>query len=159
MTDPLEAIVASTPGLIPDDQMGWAEDEIAKAQDRHREQGRGALWNSFRLLSPTHPRLRYERLYRAHCHELLERMAGGQDTTQATDAEMLAVLGDIGDATPLSSAGECLYLRILQRRFPDVWAAVEEVMDLTAYERIHGNRADDREEELRNKLRRQDRTA
>jgi hypothetical protein len=110
-------------GLIDSvlDRCMWAEDEIEAAQLRHGERDRGPLWNSFRLLKPTHERAWPELVYRAHCRELLDRVAAGLDTQPATDAEKIAVLSAASQAAPLNSGAETLYLRIGTRMLPDVF--------------------------------------
>ncbi|GAA2031324.1 hypothetical protein GCM10009839_34030 [Catenulispora yoronensis] len=134
------------------DRCTWAEDEIEAAQLRHGEWKRGPLWNSFRLLRPTHQRPWPELVYRAHCQELLNRVAAGTDTRSATDAEKLAVLSAASQAAPLNSGAETLYLRIGIRLFPDIFDGVADVLDVQAYETVHGSRADDYEAQLTRKL-------
>lgn len=133
-------------------QMEWAEEEISKAQARHGEQGKGPIWRSFRLLTPTHDRMSSELLYRSHCHELLERSATGQDTRPATDAEILAALVETSLAVPLSSSAACLYFRLVNRSVPELTRAMEPAADLTAYEEVHGRQADEHESDFRRKL-------
>jgi len=129
-----------------------AEEEIEAAQLRHGEQDRGPLWNSFRLLKPTHDRAWPELVYRAHCRELLDRVAAGIDTRPATDAEKISVLSAASQAAPLNSGAETLYLRIGTRLFPDIFDGIGDVLDIQAYEKIHGSRADDFEAQLERKL-------
>jgi hypothetical protein len=69
------------------EQVEWAEDEIAKAQARHPA-AMDDLFHSFNLLSPTHERMKYERVHRSHCRELLDRVALGADTRACTAAEI-----------------------------------------------------------------------
>jgi len=130
----------------------WAEEEISKAQARHGEQGKGPIWKSFPLLKATHERLFLEVLYRAHCREILDRVAKGQDTRPGTDAEMLVVLHDSSLAAPLNSTAACLYFRLGARSIPELQQISEFAIDLDAYEGVHGNQADDYERELRKKL-------
>jgi hypothetical protein len=141
-------------GLIDDvlDRCTWAEEEIEAAQRRHGERDRGPLWNSFRLLKPTHERAWPELVYRAHCRELLDRVAAGIDTRPATDAEKIAVLSAASQAAPLNSGAETLYLRIGTRLFPDIFDGIGDVLDVPAYEKVHGSRADDYEAQLTHKL-------
>lgn len=134
------------------DQCTWAEEEIEAAQLRHGERDRGPLWNSFRLLRPTHQRPWPELVYRAHCRELLNRVAAGTDTRPATDAEKLAVLSAASQTAPLNSGAETLYLRIGTRLFPNIFAGAGDVLDIHAYEKVHGSRADDYEAQLTRKL-------
>ncbi|AZM47847.1 hypothetical protein DMB38_20480 [Streptomyces sp. WAC 06738] len=145
--------------------MEWAEDEIEKAQARHGEpkprpgtRGTGPIWNSFSLLNVNgNEMLLREPLYRAHCREILDRRAKGADTRPGTDAEMIAVLSETSKVAPLTSAAACLYMRLMARSVPEFARAVPEV-DLTAYEKVHGRKADEYETDLRHKLRQADRT-
>ena len=134
------------------DRCLWADEEIEAAQLRHGERDRGPLWNSFRLLRPTHQRPWPELMYRAHCRELLDRVAAGIDTRPATEAEKLAVLSVASQTAPLNSGAETLYLRIGTRLFPDIFDGVSDVLDIQAYEKVHGSRADDYEAQLTRKL-------
>lgn len=135
-----------------DDQFTWAEEEIEAAQRRHGEHDRGPLWKSFGLLRPTQDRSWPERVYRTHCRELLDRIAAGADTRPATDAEKLAVLSAASQTAPLNGGAETLYLRIGARRFPEVFEGTGEVLDIPAYETVHGSRADEYEALLMRKL-------
>ncbi|MFE4832979.1 hypothetical protein [Streptomyces sp. NPDC056672] len=139
------------------DAMEWAEEEIEKAQARHREQGRGPIWHSFSLIMSTHDKLRREVLYRAHCHEILERVARGKDTRPGTDAEMIVVLHESSLVGPLKSAAACLYFRLANRSIPVLARAVTPEIDVAAYEKLHGRVADDYEADLRRKLRQETR--
>lgn len=141
-------------GLIDSvlDRCMWAEDEIEAAQLRHGERDRGPLWNSFRLLKPTHERAWPELVYRAHCRELLDRVAAGLDTRPATDAEKIAVLSAASQTAPLNTGAETLYLRIGTRMFPDIFEGIADVLDVEAYEKVNGSRADDYEAQLARKL-------
>jgi hypothetical protein len=134
------------------DQSVWAEDEIEAAQLRHGELDRGPLWDSFRLLRAEQQRPWPEMLYRAHCRELLDRVAAGIDTRPPTDAEKLAVLSAASQNAPLNSGAETLYFRIGTRMLPDVFAQLGDVIDVQAYEKVSGNRADDYEAQLVRKL-------
>lgn len=134
------------------DAMEWAEEEIEKAQTRHREQGRGPIWHSFSLLESTHEKLRREALYRAHCREILERVARSEDTRPGTDAEMIVVLHESSLVGPLKSAAACLYFRLISRSMPELARVVTPEVDVAAYEKLHGRVADDYEADLRRKL-------
>ncbi len=134
------------------DQCAWADEEIEAAQLRHGEPDRGPLWRSFSLLRPTHDRPWPELVYRIHCRELLDRVAAGADTRPATDAEKLAVLSAASQAAPLNGGAETLYLRLGTRHFPDIFKAAGEVLDIRAYETVHGSRADEYEADLTKKL-------
>lgn len=148
------ALFGDIGGLIDSvlDRCMWAEEEIEAAQLRHGEHDRGPLWNSFRLMRPTNERAWPELVYRAHCRELLDRVASGTDTRPATDAEKISVLSAASQAAPLNSGAETLYLRIGNRLFPDIFEGIGDVLDIEAYEKIHGSQADDYEAQLTRKL-------
>jgi hypothetical protein len=118
----------------------WAEEEIEAAQRRHGEKDRGPLWHSFRLLRATHEREWPELVFRAHCREVLDRVAAGYDTRPATDAEKLVVLSAASQTAPLNGGAETLYLRIGARMLPHIFDGVCDVLDVQAYEKVHGSR-------------------
>jgi hypothetical protein len=132
--------------------MEWAEEEIESARARHGETGRGPLWGSFKILTPTLDRMYSETLYRAHCRELLERVAAGQPVEPATDVEMILALMEASLTAPPNSSVICLYLRLAQRSLPEMFAVASDHTDLEAYESVHGGAASDHENWLRAKL-------
>lgn len=134
------------------DRIGWAEEEIEAAQLRHGEQGRSPLWNSFRLLRMTNDQEWPELLFRAHCRELLDRVAAGIDTRPATDAEKISVLSAASKVAPLNSGAETLYLRLGSRMLPGIFDQIGDVLDMEAYEKVHGSQADEYEALLTHKL-------
>jgi hypothetical protein len=94
-------------------------------------------------------------VYRAHCRELLDRVARGEDTRQATAAECCAALMETSLAAPLSTSAAGLY--------PRLWAYAE-LPDLgfdkgtrAHYEALKGHQIDDHEQWLRTTLRRDQR--
>ncbi|MFX0581000.1 hypothetical protein [Nocardia nepalensis] len=127
----------------------WAEDEIARAQARHRRK-RNALYHSFMLLTPTHARMRQEFVYRSHCRELLERVAQGRCTKQGTAAEVAVALLEASLTAPLNTSAFGLYAR--------VWALagfphIDVLSDNAAhYEAIGSAQIDDLEVWARKKL-------
>jgi hypothetical protein len=140
-------------GIIPLAQMAWADQEIEAAQVRHGEMGRGPIWNSWRLLSPCHRFMAQEKLYRGHCREILDRVTFGEDTRDATDAEVLAALSAASLVSPLPEGAACLYFRVFKRTFPELWRHdLDGTVDLSAYESIHGYRADHYDDWLRTML-------
>jgi hypothetical protein len=134
------------------DRCLWADEEIEAAQLRHGERGRGPLWNSFRLLKLTHDFAWPELVYRAHCRELLDRVAAGIDTRSATDTEKISVLSAASQVAPLNHGAETLYLRIGSRMLPGIFDGIGDILDMQAYETVHGSRADDYEAQLTRKL-------
>lgn len=150
----LDEVLNDVGGLIGEvfDRIGWAEEEIEAAQLRHGERGRGPLWNSFRLLRMTNDQEWPELLFRAHCRELLDRVAAGIDTRPATDAEKISVLSAASQVAPLNSGAETLYLRLGSRMLPGIFDGIGDVLDMEAYETVHGNQADEYEALLTRKL-------
>jgi hypothetical protein len=150
----LDQVLNDVGGLIGEvfDRIGWAEEEIEAAQLRHGEHGRGPLWNSFRLLKMTHDQEWPELLFRAHCRELLDRVAAGIDTRPATDAEKISVLSAASQVAPLNSGAETLYLRLGSRMLPGIFDEIGDVLDMQAYETVHGSQADEYEALLTRKL-------
>jgi hypothetical protein len=146
--DDLIREVRETPGLR---QLAWAEEEIAAAQDRHGEEGHGPIWSAFRLLMPTHDRMSLEAVYRAHCRELLDRVAAGADTRPPTAAEMIPALAAASQVAPLNPGAATLYFRLDAKVFPRLFDE-QGVIDVAAYEKVHGREADDYEAWLREKL-------
>jgi hypothetical protein len=100
------------------DQMQWAEDEIKKAQERHPEQAE-LIWNQFMLLHTPIP-MPVERVYRSHARELLERVAVGEDTTEATNAELAVICSEASLQGPLDPVGVLVYTRVFRRAFPEM---------------------------------------
>lgn len=127
----------------------WAEDEIAKARKRHP--GRPELWATFELLLPTHDLMRTEFVYRAHCRELLERVAARKDTRPATDAELALACAGASQLAPLTEAATGLYFRVWSRAFPS--RAVVDEHTRSHYEALHGERIDTLERTTRTKAR------
>jgi len=99
-----------------------AEDEIEKAQVRHPKESE-AIWETFRSLE--RPEVLYgksEELYRAHCHELLDRVAKGDDIDIVTRAEAVAVLSEMTFKSRLIPDAENLYIRLFQELGGLGWA-------------------------------------
>lgn len=129
--------------------MTWAEAEIDAAQRRHSAVA-DQIWRSFRLLQPTHALMRNEMVYRAHCAELLDRVAHGADTRPGTAAECCIALCEVSLQVPLSTSAAGLYARMWRLAgLPPV-----ELADASDhYEALEGSAIDDHEAWLRCKLR------
>ncbi|MBO3732786.1 hypothetical protein [Glycomyces niveus] len=131
------------------ERMDIAEEEIAAAQKRHPDAS-DRLYHSFKLLVPSHERMEYEPVYRAHCREILHRVATGGDTRIGTAAEVCCTLHDVSLIAPLRSAASGLYLRMWRAAglpdFPELIPASEN------HEALEGSRIDDHESETRRKL-------
>lgn len=144
--------------------MEIAEEEICTAQRRYGEEpperndtGKiigetGPLWNSFGLLRQTLPLSgKAEFVYRAHCRELLHRVANGQDTRPATDVEMAVILTEVSKRVPLHGIAVGMYMRLFIRGFPEQarTAFAEMRATLDDYERLYSSEIDDQEAWLR----------
>ena len=89
-----------------------AEEEIEAAQTKHPKHT-DALWNTFRSLQrPTALARKADVVYRAHCAELLDRVATGDDLDVATRAEVMVALSDMTFKSRLIPDAEHLYLRL-----------------------------------------------
>ncbi|WP_419707989.1 hypothetical protein [Promicromonospora sp. NFX87] len=113
VNDPLRAILEETAELLdgPLRQAVWAAEEIAKAIERHPAES-DILFHGFTLLAPTHKLMATEVVYRAHCRELLERLAAGGDTRPGTAAEVCCACCETSLVTPLKSSAVGLYFRM-----------------------------------------------
>jgi hypothetical protein len=131
------------------DAMARAEEEIEAAQHRHPAAA-DRIWNSFSLLRPTQPLMRTEMVYRAHCRELLDRVARGDDTRPGTTAECCAALSEASLRAPLRSSGVGLYARMWRLAGPPA-TALTDVSN--HYEALDGSLIDDHEAWLRRRLR------
>lgn len=135
-------------------QIEWAEDEITRACARHARQA-DLLYHCFSLLMPNAELMGTEFVYRGHCCELLDRLAGGGDPREPTNAEV-AIACSLGSlVVPPGSAFVTVYMRAWAAAFPDTKAF--ETLDHDSYERVAGSRADHLQADIRRRLRRPDR--
>lgn len=166
----MESVGEMLQGLLSGDmlsnfrQMEWADDEVERAQERHGETGKGPIYQAFPSLACiSQPYMEPEIIFRAHCREILDRVAAGQDTRPGTDSEILGVLVDASLTIPLAPHLVCLYFRLVTKLFPpdliEEFAVHVAEMDLESYERIHGERATDEQEHIRKHLTRERRGA
>lgn len=127
--------------------MGSAEDEIKRAQ-RHYPQAKERIWSAFRILCPTSGMSALsEDVYRAHCRELLGKVAGGADTRIGTDAEMLVVLSHASLEAPPTADVAALTYEIFCRVLPNsdpggpvihpTYAGALEELDYQIRRRLH----------------------
>jgi hypothetical protein len=155
----LEEMLGEVPSVVIAlfEPMGWAEDEIESAQQRHGEQGRGPIYRRGFPEVKQLDLIDSEMLFRAHCREILDRIATGRDTRPGTDAELIRVLREASLRAPMTPGVDCLYFRLFARTFPVYAPTILGPIDLAAYESVHGSAADDHERRLRARLAR-DRT-
>ncbi|MEJ3741778.1 hypothetical protein WEI85_00550 [Actinomycetes bacterium KLBMP 9797] len=132
----------------------FAEDEIAQAMARHPVHA-DRIWHSFDLLKPTLERLDHEVVYRAHCAELLDRVAHNHDTRPATSAECCVALIRVSLTAPLKTAAFGLYLRLwADANFSDLGLGETR----QHYEALVGSQIDGHELWLRHRMRQDWRT-
>jgi hypothetical protein len=164
----LDELMADVVGGLGDvfARMEIAEEEITAAQLRHGEPVpqrdaanriigvRGPIWSAFGLLDLKPASRMTDLLYRAHCRELLDRVAAGADTRPATAAEMLTAVKEVSLATPLTGAATGLYFRLFARLFPDASTDILGATgrELADYERMYGQTIDEHEAFLARKL-------
>lgn len=128
--------------------MEWAEDEIAYSMNEHPHKS-DLLFGTFLTLRP-HFQFCSEKLYRAHCRELLERVAHDEDVRQPTRAEMLELLSRVSGFIPFHSHAGALYRLIFEEVFPGDFAKAMDGME-TLTERFPGE-TDGLREEIRHEL-------
>lgn len=130
------------------DQIDWAEDEISRAQRRHPAET-DRLYHAFSLLRATHERMNHELVYRAHCRELLERVATGHDTRPGTAAEICIACSEASLIAPLASPVAGLFGRMWAQAFPE-----HSVFDdrQPHHEALEGSAIDDLETDARHRL-------
>lgn len=122
-------------------QFDWADDEIYKAMRRHPDAA-SELFHSFSLLTQTNQRMSTEFVYRAHCTELLDRVARGQDTRPGTGVEVCCMLLEISKITPLKSEAASVLFRL----WPIVFPHLDELVDDQEHrEALYGSTIDDNE--------------
>jgi hypothetical protein len=149
------AVIAELPARIQTEVAGAAalvdiaEDEIDQAAARH-PQAADYLFHCFRLLLPVFEAKAWgtEFVLRAHCRELLERVARGQDTRPGTNVECLLAVAQVAMEVPLNGAAAGFYPRMWSGAFPG-----HELSDRGVhYEAIHKGEIDDIERWTRKKL-------
>ncbi|GAB3686615.1 hypothetical protein [Saccharopolyspora tripterygii] len=131
------------------DMMEWGEDEISTARRRHPAHA-DTLHHSFTLLRPTNERMRTEFVYRGHTRELLDRVAQGEDTRQATGAEVVLALCQVSQTAPLNATATGLVGRLWQTAFPD--QPVDLGDEQEHREKLYGSSIDDAEADIRARL-------
>jgi hypothetical protein len=133
-------------------KMEIAEEEIAKAKRRSPEHAE-RLHRAFLLLCPSEALASAaERLYRLHCRELLARVAAGDDTRTATNAELASVLSVLSLAAPLDRSATLLYWRIFGALLPKEAEELRAGIGPVAADAYDETCAKDLERTLRKKL-------
>jgi len=98
--------------------MEIAEEEIAAAIERYPVLG-VAINAAFKHLYPTRALDgARDEVYRAHCRELLERVADGEDVRPGTKAEVMMTLSRLSQHAHLTEAAGALYRELFDELFP-----------------------------------------
>jgi hypothetical protein len=113
-----EALLDLMPAEFADDfrstfaQMGIAEEEIDRIQRNYPRRSEYLNKVGFLLCMPSPVlRLASEWTFRAHCREILERMAIDQDTRPPSSAELAIAFSETSLKAPLNPTGASLYAR------------------------------------------------
>lgn len=138
------------------ERMDWAETAIKRAMRAHPSVS-DDLWHAFKLLVPTHDLMSTRFVYESHVHELLARVAVGEDTRPPTWAEIACCCSQTSLLGPLTDAGAGLYFRAFFNAFPDQPQFIDQISSREHYEALHGAEMDSYEAEIRRKLTRADR--
>lgn len=112
----LEGLVHGLVSLGPA-QFALAFEEVCAAIKRHPDRAE-PLKAAMPLLTPTHPRMAMEFVYRGHVRELLERVATKADTRPGTAAEVCLVCCEVSARVPFHHAAAGLYMRMWHQAFP-----------------------------------------
>lgn len=140
-------------------RMELAEEEIEAAKRRHPRLA-GRIHQAFLHLCPT-PALSSagEKAFRAHCRELLERVAAGEDLRPGTAAEVLSILSELSLAAPLDRIGTLLFVKLFASLFPEAAATMHRYDEPPQADRYEKERVAELEVSLRRKLSAADRVA
>ncbi|MCP4201832.1 MAG: hypothetical protein GY769_07860 [bacterium] len=137
-----------------------AEAEIALAQEENPLLA-PVLKESFLALTPTtYLRGREDRLYPAHCKEILRRVVEGEDLREPTRAEMIGLVAETSLVAVPTRVGCALYFRLFRELFPereDLFSEVDGVApSVTRGEMGHyTGDVDDLERDMRRKMKRE----
>ncbi len=131
----VEEVEQLTSGLF--ERMELAENEITAAIERDPEHAE-AYDAAFKLLVPTDT-LISDSLYQRHCHELLSRVAEGQDTRPGTDAEILGAFSQATHAAPPNTTLSLAYARLFRRLFPEHAETADSLAHSVGRERYEGD--------------------
>ena len=111
------------------DQMVIADEEIEFAKMQHPNQ-RALLHQCFLLLQPSGILNSVvglaERIYRAHCRQLLERVVTGEKLEQPTDAEIMIIVMQGSLVGPLRNDYAYAYFKLFRQHFPDALPEIDE---------------------------------
>jgi hypothetical protein len=130
--------------------IGWAEEEVARAQAQHPAEA-DLLHHSLMLLQPQELRgVRTEMVFRGHARELLSRVASGADTRPGTAAEVCCLLLAAATRAPLTTTAVGLLFRMWAKAFPEVPMPGGDQGE--HYEAIRAGKIDDAEAQARRGL-------
>lgn len=133
--------------------MELAEEEIAAAKGAH-PLAADLTHRAFAIMCPSAVlRDGGEKLYRAHCRELLERVHLEKDTRPGTTAEVVAVLSTISFRAPLDRHATVLYWQLFEELFPGEAERIRGEAGAYSADAFDREQARVLEEKLRRKLR------
>ena len=113
-------------------RMEIAEDEITEAQSRHPEHSE-RVWGAFKLLCAPQLSGYPDVIYRAHCVEILDRVASGVDTRLGTKAEVMISCSQASLVHPPSPVVSSLYAQLFSEIFPgEAGVVVNSIQDMLA---------------------------
>ena len=114
------------------DCIGIAEEEITAAMEATTDLELKERFNaSFKHLLPTEPLSSVStEVYRSHAREILDRVEKEEDVRPGTNAEVLAVLVEASQRSPLNQTGFLLYCRL----FREVMPQANEIHHTSPYE-------------------------
>lgn len=127
------------------DLMEIAEDEIAAGKLRYPN-ATDVVHDAFQYLCPTAMISQHaanETLYRAHCRQIIDWLAEGQDVNQATDAELLVIFAETSLSSPLNPEGTLLYGELFKSVFGEATAEKYGIpaQDMELMRKHHGSTA------------------
>ena len=139
-------------------RMEIAEDEITEAQSRHPEHSE-RVWGAFKLLCAPQLSGYPDVIYRAHCVEILDRVANDIDTRLGTKAEVMIACSQASLAHPPSPVVSFLYAHLFSEIFPgkadyevdlvqdmlapNAWVSLDDIRELLS-DLVHKTRVDTR---------------
>jgi len=105
-------------------QFKWATQELEAAKERHPETDPKVFDDEFVIVKPAVEHtglLAPEPVYRHHARELFDRLAAGEDTSKATEAEIFGLLIEGMQLTPFCDGLTALHVSLAQKITPEVY--------------------------------------
>jgi hypothetical protein len=105
-------------------QFKWATQELKAAKERHPETDPQKFDDEFAIVKPALEHtdlLAPEPVYRHHARELFDRLAAGEDTSKATEAEIFGLLMEGMQMTRFCNGLTALHVSLAQKITPEVY--------------------------------------